>query len=57
MTTKVILQFLDEQDMRRFAGQLEDTYVEINTRNLTIECECSPETIELATGAFNAKVV
>jgi hypothetical protein len=54
-TTQVKLWFQSVQDLWRFARRIGAIHIEINTRESSLLCECSPASIVLAADAFGAK--
>lgn len=54
-TTQVKLRFESMQDLWRFAQRIRATNIEINTREQTLICHCSPEEAELAKERYGAE--
>ncbi|HEX2535615.1 MAG TPA: hypothetical protein VHK69_17860 [Chitinophagaceae bacterium] len=54
---RVTLLFRNEKDLKRFYMIIEAPYVELNTRTLTLVCECTSEDIDIAIRAFSARVI
>ena len=53
---KTTLVFLSLKDLWEFRQAIQANYIEINTKNKSITCECSKAHIELAVEQFNAKI-
>jgi hypothetical protein len=53
---RVILQFDDKRDLRRFVMIISCNYLEMNVAYMTVICDCDDAEIELAKNAFNARV-
>lgn len=54
---KNTLVFLSLKDLWDFRQEIYATDMEINTKNKTITCDCSPEHIALALQKYHAKIV
>jgi hypothetical protein len=53
---KTTLIFLSLNDLWDFRQAIQANYIEINTKNKSITCDCSKEHIDLAINKFHAKV-
>ena len=54
---KTTLVFLSLKELWEFRQAIHANYIEINTKNKSITCDCTREHIQLAIDQFHAKVM